>query len=112
LQVLEARRVHDHIVVDAGVIVVESDAVDEAVSVFLSHVAVTLAVAVFTYLTILGFTGGSVPGFGWQLPGGVLPGLVWFGVMSTLGVAVIGFAPLLAASALARALVHVRSNSH
>jgi hypothetical protein len=108
VQVLEAHRIHHEIAVDADVVVVESDSGD-AVLAFFSRLAVTLSMALFTYLTILGFTGGAVPGLGWQLAGGLVPGLLWLGVMSTLGVVVVGVAPLLAASTLARALLHIRS---
>jgi hypothetical protein len=108
VQVLEARPIHHEIAVDADVVVVEFDSGD-AVLAFFFHLAVTLSMALFTYLTILGFTGGAVPVLGWQLAGGLVPGLLWLGVMSTLGVVVVGVAPLLAASALARTLLHIRS---
>jgi hypothetical protein len=107
LQVLEERRVHDEVAVEADVLIVESG-YDGTVATFLGNLVTTLSLAVFAWLTVLGFIGGTVPGLAWQLPGGLLPGLAWLGVMSTLGVAAVLVAPLLAAAALARTLTRSR----
>ena len=116
MQVLQERRVQDEICVEAGAVLAgdygdtpgPGNRDDSAVATVLGNLFTTLSLAVFAWLTVLGFVGGAVPALGWQLPGGLLPGLAWLGVMSTLGVVVVFAVPLLVAAALARALSRLR----
>jgi hypothetical protein len=54
----------------------------------------TFSVVALVWLSVLGFAGGSVPILGWGLPGGVIHGLRFLGVLATGGVVVLWFIPL------------------
>jgi len=54
----------------------------------------TFSVIAFVWLSILGFAGGTLPVLGWGLPGGVLHGLRFLGVLVISGVVVLWLLPL------------------
>jgi hypothetical protein len=54
----------------------------------------TFSIVAFVWLSVLGFAGGAVPVLGWGLPGGMLHGLRFLGVLATGGVVVLWLLPL------------------
>jgi uncharacterized membrane protein len=72
-----------------------SERTTDPLSTVLGSLVGTFAVVSIAWMVVLGFTGGTVPVTGWDLPGGVVGGLEWLMVVASLGVVVLWFVPLL-----------------
>lgn len=67
----------------------------DPLSTVLGSLVGTFSVVSIVWMVILGFVGGTVPITGWQLAGGLGGGLVWLMVVTSLGVVVLWFVPLM-----------------
>lgn len=68
----------------------------DALSAALGSLVGTFSVVAFAWLATLGFAGGTVPVLDWARPGGLAHGLAWLAVLSSAGVIVLWFVPLMA----------------
>lgn len=95
----------------------------DPLSTVLGSLVGTFSVVSITWMVVLGFVGGTVPVIGWQLPGGLAGGLLWLMVVSSLGMLLLWFIPLVLsmaayaglsrlAPALARATKRPRRPQH
>lgn len=80
----------------------------DPVSTVLGSIVGTFSVTAFAFLAGLGFTGGTVPLAGWELPGGLLPGLAWLLALGSVGLIVLWFVPLMASMAVYSVLTWLR----
>lgn len=67
----------------------------DPLSTVLGSLAGTFSTLSMAWMVVLGFVGGTVPVLGWELPGGLVGGLVWLLFTASVGVAVLWFVPLL-----------------
>ena len=67
----------------------------DPLSTVLGSLVGTFSVVSLTWMVVLGFVGGTVPVTGWELPGGLAGGLAWLLVVSSLGMIVLWFVPLM-----------------
>lgn len=67
----------------------------DPLSTVLGSLVGTFSVVSLAWMVVLGFVGGTVPVFGWQLPGGLTGGLGWLMVVASVGVVVLWFVPLM-----------------
>ena len=72
----------------------------DPLSTVLGSLVGTFSVVSITWMVVLGFVGGTVPVFGWQLPGGLTAGLAWLMFMASAGVLILWFGPLLLSMAV------------
>jgi hypothetical protein len=72
----------------------------DPLSTVLGSLVGTFSVLSITWMVILGFVGGTVPVTGWELPGGLVGGLLWLMVMASAGVVVLWLAPLMLSMAV------------
>jgi uncharacterized membrane protein YedE/YeeE len=72
----------------------------DPLSTVLGSLVGTFSVVSIIWMVILGFAGGTVPAFGWQLPGGLAGGLAWLMVVGSLGIVLLWFVPLMLSMAV------------
>ena len=72
----------------------------DPLSTVLGSLVGTFSVFSIIWMVVLGFVGGAVPVFGWQLPGGLTGGLVWLMFMASAGVLVLWLVPLMLSMAV------------
>ncbi|HET9770414.1 MAG TPA: hypothetical protein VFS16_05955 [Acidimicrobiia bacterium] len=83
------------------------DRTTDPLSTVLGSLVGTFSVVSITWMTVLGFVGGTVPVLGWELGGGLAGGLAWLMVVASLGAVVLWFVPLLFSMAVYAGLSRV-----
>ena len=67
----------------------------DPLSTVLGSLVGTFSVVSILWMVVLGFVGGTVPVFRWELSGGLTGGLAWLMVVASLGTVLLWIVPLM-----------------